>query len=102
MKLSGKTLKGLTYIKMAKMEDIIRQKLTESLNPTHLEVINESHLHAGHAGDNGSGESHFLVKVASPELTGLSRVEGQRRIYLLLADELKTSIHALSINILSG
>lgn len=82
------------------MEDIIRQKLTESLHPIHLEVINQSHLHAGHAGDNGTGESHFLVKVASDHFAGLSRIEGQRIIYGLLEEELKTTIHALSINIL--
>lgn len=100
MKASGQTLKGLTYIKMTQMEEIIRQKLTEALNPVRLEVINQSHLHAGHAGDNGTGESHFHVIVVSTDLSDLSRVEGQRRIYAILAEELKSRIHALSINIL--
>ena len=85
---------------MTQMEEIIRQKLTEALNPTRLEVINQSNLHAGHAGDNGSGESHFHVVVVSPDLSALSRVEGQRRIYTILANELEGRIHALSINIL--
>lgn len=85
---------------MTKVEEIIRQKLTETLHPTRLEVINKSHLHAGHAGDNGTGESHFHVVVVSSELAGLSRVDGQRRIYQVLAQELKTTIHVLSINIL--
>ena len=82
------------------MDDIIRRKLTESLAPTRLEVVNESHLHIGHAGDDGSGESHYRVKVASPRLAGFSRVEAQRVVYAILADEIKNSIHALSINIL--
>lgn len=83
-----------------KMDAIIRTKLTESLAPTRLEVINESHLHAGHAGDNGTGDSHFRVQIASPALRGLSRVSVQRRIYAILAEEMKSGIHALSINVL--
>ena len=82
------------------MEEIIRRKLTESLNLSRIEVINQSHLHAGHAGDDGSGESHFHVVVASSDLFALSRVEGQRRIYTILGEELKNRIHALSISIL--
>lgn len=85
---------------MTQMEEIIRQKLTESLKPLRLEVVNQSHLHAGHAGDNGTGESHFHVVVVSPDLAAMSRVEGQRKIYAILKDELKNQIHALSINIL--
>lgn len=83
------------------MEDIIRQKLTESLAPSRLEVINESHLHAGHAGDDGSGESHFRVTVVSKRFKGLSRVAAQRVIYDILSEELKNGIHALSINALA-
>ena len=83
------------------MEDVIRRKLAESLNPSVLEVVNESHLHAGHAGDNGTGESHFRVKVVSSAFAGLSRVEAQRSIYLILQNEMKNGIHALSINALA-
>lgn len=83
-----------------RMEEIIRLKLTKSLNPGFLEVINESHLHAGHAGDNGTGESHFCVRVAAEKLRGLSRVAAQRQIYGILKEEMQNGIHALSINIL--
>jgi BolA protein len=83
------------------MEETIRRKLTESLAPTRLEVINESHLHAGHAGDNGTGESHFRVLVVSQKLAGLSRVAAQRVIYGVLAEEMSNGIHALSINVLA-
>ncbi len=86
---------------MMSMDEIIRQKLTESLTLTRLEVINESPLHAGHAGDNGTGESHYRVLVASRELSGLSRIEAQRKIYRILGEEIKSSIHALSINVLN-
>lgn len=85
---------------MEHMEDKIRRKLAENLSPSQLEVINQSHLHSGHSGDDGSGESHFHVKVASELLSGLSRVEAQRQIYAILADEMKTGIHALSISII--
>lgn len=83
------------------MEDVIRQKLTESLDPSRLDVINESHLHAGHAGDDGSGESHFRVIVVSGVFAGLSRVAAQRRVYDILQNEMKNGIHALSINALA-
>ena len=80
--------------------DKIRMALQAALAPQQLDIEDESHLHAGHAGDNGTGESHFHVKVVSSELSKMSRVEGQRRVYDILASELKTTIHALSINIL--
>ncbi|MGZ9096898.1 MAG: BolA family protein [Micavibrio sp.] len=82
------------------MEETIRRKLTEALNPALLEVVNESHLHQGHAGDDGSGESHFRVKVVSKAFAGLSRVEAQRVVYKVLEKELQNGIHALSVNAL--
>lgn len=83
------------------MEEIIRRKLAESLKPSVLEVVNESHLHAGHAGDNGSGQTHFRVKVVSPAFSGMSRVEMQRLVYKILEMEMRIGIHALSINALA-
>jgi BolA protein len=81
------------------LEDIIRKKLMDSLQPQALEVINESHLHAGHAGDDGTGQTHFRVVVVSDTLRGMGRVAAQRRIYEILSDEMKNGIHALSISI---
>ena len=80
------------------MEEKITEKLQNALNPTHLAVINESHLHQGHAGDDGSGESHFRIEVTSDQFKGTSRVAQQREIYSALADEMK-QIHALTIQI---
>jgi BolA protein len=60
-------------------------------------VVNDSHHHAGHLGDDGSGESHFTVIVESPRFAGLSRVARQRLVNQALADLLETRIHALSI-----
>jgi len=79
------------------LADIISARLNAALGPTALEVSNDSHLHAGHLGDDGTGESHFTVTVESPAFAGLSRVARQRLVNQALADLLATRIHALAI-----
>ena len=78
--------------------ETIRNKLTAALSPSHLEVIDESHLHAGHIGARPEGETHFKVIVVSMVFAGESRVAAQRRINKILADELAGPVHALSIS----
>jgi BolA protein len=78
--------------------DRIRTKLTAALQPARLEVTDQSHLHAGHAGSRPEGETHFHVMVVSDRFTGLSRVARQRMVYQILADELAERVHALSIS----
>ena len=80
-----------------KVADTIRSKLTQAFSPQNLEIIDESHLHAGHAGARDGGESHFRVTIVSNAFGGQSRMERQRAVYGVLADELKGPIHALSI-----
>lgn len=77
--------------------EILRQKLTAALAPERLEIVDESHLHAGHAGAREGGESHFRVTVVARAFEGLSRVERQRTVYGLLAEELAGPVHALSL-----
>ncbi|WP_093666278.1 BolA family protein [Sphingomonas gellani] len=77
--------------------DQIAARLTDALAPTDLQVVNDSHHHAGHMGDNGTGESHFSVVVESAAFAGLSRVARQRLVNAALADLLATRIHALAI-----
>ncbi|MEM9682922.1 MAG: BolA family protein [Pseudomonadota bacterium] len=77
--------------------DIIRTKLSSGLNPLRLDITDESHLHAGHAGAPEGGESHFAVDVVSAAFEGLGRVERQRLVYGLLAEELAGPIHALAL-----
>ena len=88
-----------------RVTDSIRQKLTAAFAPQSLEVVDESHRHAGHAGatrDDGSqGETHFHVRPVSAAFDGVSRVERQRRVYAALADELKGPVHALSLSALT-
>jgi BolA protein len=79
------------------MQDRIREKLAHGLQPLRLDVVNESGHHAGHAGDDGSGESHFRVMIVSSEFSGKNKIERQRIVYGLLAEEISHSIHALSI-----
>ncbi len=74
----------------------IEAKLRERLEATHVEVIDESHLHVGHAGAAGGG-GHFRATIVSERFDGLSRLEAQRRVYQALADEMKSEIHALAI-----
>ena len=75
----------------------IKDKLTRAFQPQHLEVIDESHLHAGHAGSHPDGESHFRVKIVSPAFLGKSRVDTHRMVNDALKEELKSRVHALAI-----
>jgi len=79
------------------VESFIREKLLRSFQPTRLEVINESHLHAGHMGSPGTGESHFRVLVVSSVFEGKSRLERHRLVNRALAEELEGKVHALGI-----
>ena len=71
--------------------------LTAALQPSSLEVIDESHQHAGHGGWRPEGETHFRIKVVSAAFTGKSRLERHRMINALAAAELRDGIHALAI-----
>jgi BolA protein len=78
-------------------ERAIRERLMVSLEPVRLDVINESHMHAGHRSSPGTGESHFRVLVVSPKFIGKSRIERHRMVNETLADLLKNGVHALAI-----
>jgi BolA protein len=80
------------------VEGEIRQRLAASFAASELAVMNESHKHAGHAGDDGTGESHFAVRLRAPELAPLSRVERHRAVHQALGP-LTTRIHALSLDL---
>ena len=77
---------------------LLEQRLRERLQPTRLEVIDESHQHNGHAGANGTGfGTHFRVRVASHLFTGKSRVARHRLVYDALQDFMALGLHALAI-----
>lgn len=79
------------------VKDSIAARLTEGLEPESLTVIDESHLHAGHAGSRPSGETHFRVRITAEAFAGKSRLDRHRLINALLATELRESVHALAI-----
>ena len=88
---------------MGIIAEAIKQKLTESFNPSQLEVIDESHKHAHHAGaadhkaQGGSAESHFQVTIVSSAFEGMSRLAKHRAVLEVLSDEM-TRIHAFSLD----
>jgi BolA protein len=79
----------------------IEEQLRARLSPTHLEVIDESTLHAGHAGANAQGfGSHFRVRISSPAFAGKSRVARHRLVYDALQNFIDEGLHALAIEII--
>jgi BolA protein len=80
-----------------RVAQLIETKLAQALHPISLKVIDDSARHAGHAGAPDGGQSHFQVEIVSAEFSGQSRIARQRRVYTVLAEELKGPIHALSV-----
>lgn len=78
------------------MENTIRAKVSESLNPQKLVIENESHKHGGTA-----TESHFKLTVVAADFEGLAAVKRHQRLYGILAQELKTGVHALALHLYS-
>lgn len=83
------------------MAERIERKLTDALTPESLEVVDESALHAGHAGARPGGQTHFRVKIVSQDFEGQSRINRQKSVYRILADEMSDSIHALALTTLT-
>lgn len=79
------------------IEQQMREKLMVALEPTRLDIINESELHAGHRSSPGTGNSHFRLLIVSPVFTGKSRIERHRLVNSLLAEELSGPVHALAM-----
>jgi len=79
----------------------IATRLNAALAPTRLEVINDSEKHRGHAGDDGSGESHFTVIIESAAFSGKTRLDRQRAVNAALGELLRDRIHALAIKALA-
>lgn len=77
----------------------LREKLMVALEPTRLDVVNESELHAGHRSSPGTGESHFRILIVSPKFAGVSRVGRHRMVNDAVADEIAGGrIHALALS----
>ena len=81
--------------------ETIRHMLSVRFTPARLDIVDESHRHAGHAGARPEGETHFAVTIVSPAFAGLNRVARQRIVYETLAVELASRVHALSLTTLA-
>lgn len=82
------------------VRDTIFTKLSDRFAPAHLEVIDESNRHRGHAGWREGGETHFRVRIATVQFAGKPRVAQHRAVMDVLDAELKDRVHALSIEVL--
>lgn len=80
-----------------RMEERIRKKLTAALQPTLLEIIDDSARHEGHVGAKPGGSTHFKIAITSAAFVGLTPVAQHRLVYEALAEEMKNGIHALVI-----
>jgi BolA protein len=85
------------YAATMSVSDSITKKLREAFSPETLDVVDESHLHEGHAGHRPGGETHFRINIVSRAFEGKSRIDRHRMINTLLAAELAASVHALAI-----
>lgn len=86
---------------MGQVADTLERKLADAFAPDTLEVVDQSHLHKGHAGAPEGGESHFRVKIISAHFEGQNRVQRQRAVNAALKEELAGPVHALSIQALA-
>ncbi|MBK9584675.1 MAG: BolA family transcriptional regulator [Alphaproteobacteria bacterium] len=82
------------------MEQRMAELLRSALEPEELEIINESHLHRGHSGDDGTGESHYKLIIVSNRFQGLSRLQRHRWVTQILGSDVE-KIHALSLKLLT-
>lgn len=80
-----------------KVADKMRELLNEAFAPTKLDIINDSHHHAGHSGDDGSGESHFTVVIEAPAFAEMNRLARQRAVIAALGDIVGQRVHAVAI-----
>jgi BolA protein len=83
-------MKGPVQLEMERL-------LIAAFAPTHLAVINDSASHHGHAGDDGSGESHFTIEIEAEAFAGMSRLARQRMVNRVLGDIPGQRVHALAI-----
>ncbi|HEX9647982.1 MAG TPA: BolA family protein [Alphaproteobacteria bacterium] len=83
------------------IRDAIERKLKAALLPERLDIVDESRLHAGHAGARAGGDSHFRVYIVARAFAGKTRIERQRLVNTLLADEFAAGLHALALTTLT-
>jgi BolA family transcriptional regulator, general stress-responsive regulator len=83
------------------IEQLIHAAVEQNLKPDAFEIINESHKHKGHAGDDGSGQTHFKLMIVSSVFTGMSRIDRQRLVNTMLQTAFSRGLHAISMKLYS-
>jgi BolA family transcriptional regulator, general stress-responsive regulator len=81
-----------------RVSETITKKLQEAFTPESIDVVDESHLHEGHAGHRPGGQTHFRVYIVSQAFAGKSRIDRHRMINTVLAGDLAGGVHALAIH----
>ncbi len=84
------------------VRDTIVEKLSQKFAPSHLEVLDESERHRGHAGSRPGGETHFRVRIATPAFAGKTRLQQHRAVMDALDVEFKGGVHALAVEIVGA
>lgn len=81
-------------------ENRIKNLINEKLEPEIFEIKNNSHLHSGHLGDDGTNETHYFIKIKSNKFNDISRIESHKLINNILKNEFEKGLHALEIKVI--
>lgn len=84
---------------MGPVAQYLHDKLTEAFSPLQLEIVNESHLHAGHHGHDGAGETHLRICVVAEAFKNMSRIEQHRAVYTIVQPKIDEGLHACAIEV---
>ena len=84
-------------MQMLTLQEKIEKTLIDAFHPKNLKIINESHLHKGHIGDNQTGESHFAIEIDSKQFKGLTLIEQHREVKQILKPFFEKGLHALRL-----
>lgn len=81
------------------IEALIKEKIEQEFNPEEITIINESDLHIGHAGHDGSGDSHFKLMVVSSSFDGYSRIQRHKMVMSSLKELFSQGLHAITLDL---
>lgn len=84
---------------MGPVANYLHEKLTEAFEPERLEIVNESHLHAGHHGHDGEGETHLRIRIVAEYFKSMSRVDRHRAINAVVQPKIDEGLHACAIEV---
>lgn len=82
---------------MGPVAQYLHEKLTEAFAPERLEILNESHLHAGHHGHDGAGETHLRIRIVANAFQDMNRVARHREVYAIVQPKIDEGLHACAI-----